>query len=211
MAYTDWRLKGPQLSTCNCDWGCPCQFSALPTHGDCKAAVAMRIDEGWLGDVRLDGIHWAGVYSWPKAIHEGNGTALVVIEEGASEEQRGALLTIMSGKETEPGATIFNVMASTFTDVHKPFFKPITFEIDVAARTGHFAVEGIVDARAEPIRNPVTGEPQSAQVRLPNGFEYHEAEYASGTLTAPGPIAQSWSGAHAHLFYMDIGPTGPAH
>jgi hypothetical protein len=45
MAYVDWRIKGPQLSTCNCQVGCPCQFNALPTHGDCRAAVAMRIDQ----------------------------------------------------------------------------------------------------------------------------------------------------------------------
>jgi hypothetical protein len=50
MAYVDWRIKGPELSTCNCDWGCPCQFNALPSRGHCRAAVAMRIDEGHFGE-----------------------------------------------------------------------------------------------------------------------------------------------------------------
>jgi hypothetical protein len=44
MAYVDWRIKGPQLSTCNCQVGCPCQFNALPTHGDCRAADPLALD-----------------------------------------------------------------------------------------------------------------------------------------------------------------------
>ena len=55
MAYVDWSIKGPELSTCSCDWGCPCQFNELPSKRYCRAAVAMRIDEGHFGDVRLDG------------------------------------------------------------------------------------------------------------------------------------------------------------
>ena len=36
-------------TTCNCAWGCPCQFNALPTHGRCEAMVAVRIREGHYG------------------------------------------------------------------------------------------------------------------------------------------------------------------
>ena len=73
MAYVDWRIKGPELSTCNCDWGCPCQFNALPSRGYCRAAVAMRIDEGHFGEVRLDGLHWVSLLAWPGPIHHGDG------------------------------------------------------------------------------------------------------------------------------------------
>ena len=73
MAYVDWRIKGPELSTCSCDWGCPCQFNELPSRRYCRAAVAMRIDEGHFGDVRLDGLHWVSLLAWPGAIHHGNG------------------------------------------------------------------------------------------------------------------------------------------
>lgn len=48
MSYVDWRLQGSIFSTCNCDYSCPCQFNALPTHGDCRAAVAMQITSGSL-------------------------------------------------------------------------------------------------------------------------------------------------------------------
>src|ERR1041385_7713624 len=86
-------------------WGCPSQFNGLPTHGDCRAAVAMQIEKGHFGSVSLDGLKWVGLFAWPRAIHEGNGEALAIIDERATEEQRKALLTILSGNEQEPGAT----------------------------------------------------------------------------------------------------------
>lgn len=209
MTYVDWSIKGPEVSTCNCDWGCPCQFNAMPTHGDCRAAVAMRIDEGHFGDVDLAGVIWAGTFAWPGAIHEGNGESQVVIDDSASEAQRSAILTILSGAETEPGATIFNVFSTVLENIHKPLFLPITFEADVEARTGRFAVDGIVEASTEPIRNPITGDPHRVRVTLPDGFEYHEAEYCSSTTKSDGPVLLDWSGAHGLMTVLHMTPYGP--
>ncbi len=27
---TSWRIAGEEVVSCNCSWGCPCQFNALP-------------------------------------------------------------------------------------------------------------------------------------------------------------------------------------
>jgi hypothetical protein len=199
MAYVDWSIKGPELNTCNCDFSCPCQFNALPTHGDCRAAMAMRIDEGHFGDVPLDGLHWVSLVAWPGAIHEGNGTCLAVIDERADERQRKALRTILSGRETAPGATIFNVFATTFTTVLPPQYRPIEFSIDIPARVGRFAVPGLMEASAAPILNPVTKEPHRVRVVLPDGFEYREAEFADGAAKAGDPLTLDWASGHAHF------------
>ena len=53
---TQWRLAGEEVGSCNCAWGCPCQFNANPTHGHCEALVACQIREGHFGDMRLDGV-----------------------------------------------------------------------------------------------------------------------------------------------------------
>jgi hypothetical protein len=37
---TKWKLKGTVLIACNCDYGCPCNFNALPTHGHCEGGWA---------------------------------------------------------------------------------------------------------------------------------------------------------------------------
>ena len=76
----DWRISGVELVTCNCDYGCPCQFNALPTRGNCRAAAAYRIDKGHFGDVPLDGVVFVGLYAWPKAIHEGHGEAMLIVD-----------------------------------------------------------------------------------------------------------------------------------
>ena len=186
MAQVDWEIEGPELASCNCDWGCPCQFNARPTHGDCRAGVAMRIDRGHFGDVRLDGLKFVVMMAWPGAVHEGRGEAQPVVDERADERQREALLKILSGEETEPGATVFNVFASTIDTVHEPLSKPIEFEIDIEGRTGRFAVPGLIEARGEPIKNPVTGQPHRAKVVLPHGFEYTEAEYGSSNDQGDG-------------------------
>jgi len=208
MAHVDWMIRGLTISTCNCDTGCPCQFSAMPTHGDCRATLAMHIDEGHFADVSLDGATWAALFAWPGAIHEGDGEALVILDESTSEAQREALLTILSGQETEPGATIFNVFAGTLATMHEPRFLPIEFEGDMETRRGHFSVPGIVEAKATPIINPTSGEENRARVTLPSGFEYTEAEYASGTASAHGDIELGWDNAHAHFAMYHMTPQG---
>lgn len=211
MANVRWMMKGPEISTCNCAWGCPCQFNALPTDGHCRAAVGMRIDEGRFGEVRLDGLKWVSILAWPGPIHHGKGEVLTIIDERADERQRKAILTILKGEETEPGATIFNVLGATLDTIHMPLFMPIEFEVDMEARIARLSVPGILEASVGPIRNPVTGEPHRAKVILPDGFEYHEAEYASSTTRAQGPIQHDWTDRHAHLTMTHTSDQGVVH
>jgi hypothetical protein len=211
MANIDWMIRGPQISTCNCDWGCPCQFNALPTRGNCRATIAMRIDEGHFGDTDLSGLRWAACAAWPGPIHEGKGEIQAVVDESASPDQRTGILTILAGRETEPGATIFEVFTSVLETIHKPLFLPVRFEVDIAKGTGSFAVEGFAAGSVEPIPNPVTGAPHRARVTLPTGFEYHEAEYVSSTTRADGAIKHDWAGRHGHLATIHMTPQGPVH
>ena len=53
-----WRIEGQYMETCNCNFLCPCissNLTARPSEGDCKAAVALRIDKGAKDGVKLDG------------------------------------------------------------------------------------------------------------------------------------------------------------
>ncbi len=52
MAYVDWMIKGPKIVSCNCAYGCPCEFNAPPTHGPCEGLECMEIAEGYFADVR---------------------------------------------------------------------------------------------------------------------------------------------------------------
>jgi hypothetical protein len=208
VARIDWMIKGPWLTTCNCVVGCPCQFNALPSHGHCRAAVGCEIEEGHFGKVRLDGVRFAGIFAWPGAIHLGGGEAQPIVAASATAEQRAAVLAILAGQETEPGATIFNVFAPTLVKMHEPLFLPIEFEADVERRVGRIHVAGVLDVTSEPIRNPVTGDQQRVRIDMPQGFEYHVAEVALGTTkTGKGSaIPLDLRGTHAH--FVDFHCTG---
>src|ERR671923_2758316 len=106
MAMVEWRVRADEFANCNCAYGCPCQFNALPTHGDCMGVAGYQIEEGHFGTTRLDGLQAVWIGKWPGAIHEGNGTMQILIDERANAAQREALRTIFYGEETVPGATI---------------------------------------------------------------------------------------------------------
>lgn len=185
---TPWELKGRELVNCTCEYGCNCQFNALPDKGHCHAVAGILIDEGHFGDTRLDGTKIAAIFKWPGPIHEGNGEAIAFVNEEASAAQRDGLLRIMTGQDTAPFATMFAVYASTVTKMHDPVFTRIDIDIDVDGRKGRVFVPDYIDLNGRPIRNAVTGAESRAQIVLPAGFEYELAEIGSATSRTGGPV-----------------------
>ena len=196
---TEWTMKGTELANCNCVCGCPCQFSQLPTHGKCEAYCFVQIDKGNYGDVPLDGLRWGIVATWPGPIHKGHGTLQAIVDERGDAKQRAALEAIAHGKDTEPGKIVWAVYAAMTSTFLPTLAKPIDLRIDVNERMATVRVAGVVDGKVEPIRNPVTGAPSRARINLPNGFEFTQAEVASGSGKAMGEITLDFSNTHAHL------------
>src|SRR5512147_1130730 len=90
---TRWALKGQGYEFCNCDFGCGCNFGGFPNSkdGSCRALVGMEIKQGRCGDVDLAGVRCAAIVTWPRAIHEGNGKAVFVVDPKTSDDQINAL------------------------------------------------------------------------------------------------------------------------
>lgn len=208
MPDTKWHIRALELSNCNCSYGCPCQFSGLPTHGDCRAVVAFQIKTGQHGTTKLDGLKVAGMFSWPGPIHEGHGEAALIIDSRATAAQRESLLRILSGQDTEPGATIFNVFASTLEKVHPPVFSGIEFEIDIERRRARLRVPGHVESRIEPILNPVTKAESRVRIDNPNGFEFRLAEVARGWSSTQEPMRIDLADSYSHLCELNLSQSG---
>jgi hypothetical protein len=114
-----WYMKADYVETCNCDYGCPCNFIGFPTYGYCRALIFYHIREGNFGDkVKLDGLEVIDAVSWPKAIHEGNGTMQLFITKNADEEQRQALIRIFIGQANGDGP--FALFAPTYKYILDP-------------------------------------------------------------------------------------------
>jgi hypothetical protein len=207
MAYTDWMIKTKQIATCSCDYGCPCEFNAQPTRTPCEGNMAMEIVEGYYGDVRLDGLRIAGAYHWPGPVHEGHGTWWSIIDKNATEEQVNALFTIMGGEDQEP-TTGFAIYGSTIEHEPDPVFADIEFEWDLDNGTGRYAVKNILEAEVVPIKNPVTGLPHRAAIKLHTAFEFREAEMVSGTFWSKGELEHSYEGRYAFISLVTYGPYG---
>ena len=199
MTTTDWSIEGPHFTNCNCDYGCPCQFVALPTDGTCKAVVGWRIDKGHFGETSLDGLLAVNTYAWPGAIHQGNGAMQSIIDERADQAQRNALTAILQGEGSAPGASMLKIYRAMCSEWHRPVFAKIEMKMDVTARTAQLRIPGLVETSVTPLRNPVTGAEHRARIDLPNGKEFFIAEVASGTTRATGAVPLEFAGSHAHL------------
>jgi hypothetical protein len=205
---TPWEIQARELVNCNCSYGCPCQFNALPTHGFCEAIGVMMIDRGHYGPTPLDGLRVGIAFKWPGPIHEGKGHGQVVIDAYATDAQREGLLKILSGQDTDPFATVFAVFASTMEKVYDPVFAAIECEIDVDARRGRAAVAGVLTLEGQPIRNPITGAEHRARIDLPDGFEYELAEIGSGTSQSRGNVAITLRDSYAQFAHIHLNNHG---
>lgn len=205
MADT-WAIKGAWFKNCNCDPGCPCDFNQNPTHGQCEGVVAMRVDEGHFGDVPLDGLKFAGAAHWPGRIDEGNGTIVPIVDESANEEQRQALLTILSGGA---GGTLFEIFSAVCPNVREPIFAPIDFDFDIESRSGRLRVGDLVDSEVETLRGIDPPDPYQILVRIPGGFEYtgenSEAETAVAktlSVSAGGELDFEHQMSHSSMAFV---------
>lgn len=172
-----WSFEADYIQACNCDYGCPCEFEAPPTMGFCQGIGAHQIRKGEYGSIKLDGLGVAFIIDFPKAMHFGNGSAAWFIDERATAEQRNALLNILSG---EAGGMPFEVFKNLFTKVAPPQFVPITFTwngLSSAVKVG-----SAIDVAMEPIKNPVTGDPESIRIEHGTGFIFKGADCVSAKV-----------------------------
>ena len=203
-----WTIDGVEYGNCNCDYGCPCQFSAPSTHGKCEAIVCGRINQGHFNDTTLDGLKWAMVLAWPGEIAEGNGRQQAIIDDSADPAQREALRKILHGESTTPGATHFFVYNSTMSEVLETLYAPVDLEIDIAARKASLSVSGVVQSTGAPIINPHSGDEHLAEIRLPNGFEYTVAHMGSGTSKTTGAIEMELSESYGQFNELHMNQDG---
>ena len=177
---TRWTMKGRGYEFCNCDFGCGCNFGGFPNSkdGSCRALVGVHILQGKGGDVDLSGVKCAAVVAWPKAIHEGNGKCVFVVDPATTDTQIEMLAQIFTGKL---GGMPWELLGPTFEVVGLQK-APITIEGE--GRKSTFTAGSIAEGRGDAFRNPVTGEEHLANVDLPDGFIWKRGECGQGTFRA---------------------------
>jgi hypothetical protein len=100
-----WHIEGDYMETCNCEFLCPCitsNLTATPTEGDCKAAIAMRINKGEKDGVTLDGLSFIVLMHAPGPMADGNIKVGLIVDETATEAQAQAIADIATGAAGGP-------------------------------------------------------------------------------------------------------------
>jgi hypothetical protein len=169
-AKPNWKLHGVVLISCNCDYGCPCNFNALPSRGKCEGGWTWHVERGSFGDVALDGLNFSVYANWPGAIHEGNGEALILIDARADARQQDAMATLMRGNVGGP----WGILAWTWPKVHGPVQVP--YEIHLDGIGSRMKAGTVVDLESTLIKNPVNGKEVHPRIVLPEGIIVKEAD-----------------------------------
>lgn len=170
-----WRLSGQVLVACNCDWGCPCNFNALPTAGKCEGGWTWHIEDGAFNDTSLGGLNFSVYVNWPGAIHEGNGEALILVDERASDEQRGAIERLLTGEVGGP----WGILAWTWPKKHGPH--AVSYNVSFDSVNTRVKAGDHVEVECGPIRNPVTGAEVHPGVVLPEGIIFKRGDLGTTT------------------------------
>jgi hypothetical protein len=207
VARTEWHIVAEQIASCNCAWGCPCQFYALPTHGYCEALEATEIERGHFGDTPLDGVRYAQVYHWDGPIDEGNGWRRLILDERATPAQRAAIVAVTSGAHGHPA---FEIFAAMTPNTPEPAVAPIEFEHDRERRRARVRIAGLAESDVEPIRD-TEGNEHRARIDLPDGFEFKVAEMGDSVRwwTAAGDhLAMEHAHTYAQLARVEWGSDG---
>jgi hypothetical protein len=202
----NWNIKADYVESCNCEYGCPCNFTGFPTYGFCRALVFFHIREGNYGDnIDLNGLEVIYAVSWPKAIHEGNGTMQLFITKNSDESQRQAIVNIFTGNAKGDGP--FAIFAGTFKYILDPQYVDINAKID--GRKSSFSVPGIIDVQVENFINPVTGEEQDTKVQLPKGFIFKLADAARTRVMKILTPSLNFDDSGKNAFYSVVEFKGP--
>jgi hypothetical protein len=145
MSY---HLEGRLLEVCNCRVLCPCWIGEDPDFGTCDTIVGWRIDKGTIEGVDVSGRTIAAVAHVPGNILEGNWTAAIYLDDGASDEQMAAMLKVYTGQAGGPVADLAKLIG-TVVSVERA---PIRF--DIQGGKGTLAIGTDYYAELEPYVGP---------------------------------------------------------
>jgi hypothetical protein len=179
-ATTHWSLEGQGYEFCNCYFGCGCNFGGFPNSqdGSCRAFVGLAIRRGTCGEVDLGGVKCAGIFVWPKAIHDGDGQAVFIVDPATTDRQVDALGRIFTGSL---GGNPWDILGSTYKVAG---LVKARITIEGSGRKSVFRAEGVGEGRGDTLKNPVTGEDHLVDVVLDKGFIWKRGECGQGSFRA---------------------------
>jgi len=97
------------------------------------------------------------------------------------------------------------ILVTTFSKILEPRYVP--FQFDFNGRNSSMQIGNHMSLTVEPIKNPVTGEPESVRVQHATGFIFKEAEAVSAAKMEAnlGELKFSWPNKAAFVTRIKYG------
>ena len=152
---------------CNCELLCPCHvsFRQKSTYDICEGLWVANIDKGVWNQLNLDGLMAMVVFHCPSPVmYEGDWTAVLYIDERASQEQETALTGIFSGQAGGPWAR----MAPFFKDGIFQAVKRAAFDFAKEGRTFRVSTSIGADGATNLEVQAIRGVDSDADVKITN-------------------------------------------
>jgi hypothetical protein len=196
-----WTMTGSIFGSCNCDWGCPCNFDVAPSYGHCDGVYVFSVREGRYGDDALDGLQFAWAAHSPGPLHKGNVTAVLIVDERATPEQRDALDQLWSGAAGLPFDILHSVTSTWLDTISAPF------DLELAGIGSRVKIGGkgeIYDLAQSRVKNPVTGEDEELYLDKPTGFTSKRSELGMAERAVFSCDGLSWDTSGKYAEYGEF-------
>jgi hypothetical protein len=156
-----WNLTADFTETCSCNMLCPCWYGVkelmVMDQGWCASAWLLRVHQGNADGLDLGGRALAAALDFPgPTLYDGNGTARLYVDDGASADQRRELEEIFQGKKGGP----MEILAELVTK----WLPTLTTKIDFQQQNGTLtaSVGGFGQIKSQRLTNEA-GQPTTMQ------------------------------------------------
>jgi hypothetical protein len=143
MAY---QLEGSLLEVCTCNILCPCWVGEDPDSGVCDGTLGWHVEKGTVDAVDVAGRTIVALCHIPGNILKGNWNVRLYVDDGATAQQKDALVAVWTGKKGGPVADLAKLVARV--DAIEQV--PITFQIEGVK--GTLKVGQAIDAALQPYK-----------------------------------------------------------
>jgi hypothetical protein len=143
-----YSLEGTLLEVCSCNVLCPCWIGEDPDGGACFSVNAYHVDRGQVTGVDVSGRSVVLVNRIPGNVLAGNWEVVLLVDDGATAEQREALVAAITGRLGGP----LGDLANLYGTIRAVESVPISHQVNDG--TGTLRIPGVLDAELEPYRGP---------------------------------------------------------
>ena len=145
-----WWGKGLLFENCNCQLICPAHlsFKQSCTHERCLGYWGIRFEEGFFGELPLDGLMAVILWNSPQRMFDGGWTEKIYLDDRGDVAQRKALETIFRGEAGGP----WEILAKFVTNWLETEAVPIIFEDD--GRKKYLTIAGVLETKIETLKGP---------------------------------------------------------